>query len=70
MIKLKLSEIAEFIGGELHGQDVLVFGTVETDSRLVSSGSLFVAKPGEVTDGHNFLDLSLIHISEPTRPCH
>jgi UDP-N-acetylmuramoyl-tripeptide--D-alanyl-D-alanine ligase len=56
MIKLKLSEIAEFIGGELHGQDVLVFGTVETDSRLVSSGSLFVAKPGEVTDGHNFLD--------------
>ncbi len=56
MIKLKLSEISEFVGGALSGSDELVFGSVETDSRLVSSGSLFVAKPGEVTDGHNFLD--------------
>jgi len=56
MIKLKLSEVAEFVGGRLIGEDSVVFGSVETDSRLVASGSLFVAKPGEVTDGHNFLD--------------
>ena len=28
---------------------------METDSRNISSGSLFVAKPGEVTDGHLFV---------------
>ncbi|MEY3855868.1 MAG: hypothetical protein RJA45_338 [Actinomycetota bacterium] len=56
MIKLKLSEIAAFVDGQLHGSDELVFGSVETDSRLVSGGTLFVAKPGEVTDGHKFLD--------------
>lgn len=55
MIKLQLSDIATFVGGELHGTNSEIFGSVETDSRLVSAGSLFVAKPGEVTDGHNFL---------------
>jgi UDP-N-acetylmuramoyl-tripeptide--D-alanyl-D-alanine ligase len=34
----------------------LVTGEVETDSRQVSAGALFVAKPGEVTDGHNFVE--------------
>ena len=56
MINLKLSEIAAFVDGKLQGSDELVFGSVETDSRLVSGGALFVAKPGEVTDGHKFLD--------------
>ncbi|MEY4276199.1 MAG: hypothetical protein RIS26_662 [Actinomycetota bacterium] len=55
MIRLTLSEIAEIVGGEVRGADVEVFGSVETDSRLVSAGSLFFAKPGEVTDGHNFI---------------
>lgn len=55
MIQLKLSAIAGFTNGTLRGSDELVFGSVETDSRLVSDGALFVAKPGEVTDGHNFL---------------
>ena len=54
MIDLKLSEIAAAINGRLVGDDLLVTGSVETDSRLVKPGSLFVAKPGEVTDGHNF----------------
>lgn len=58
MIKLQLSEIAKIISGDLHGEDTEVFGSVETDSRLVSSGALFVAKPGEETDGHNFLESS------------
>lgn len=56
MIKLQLSEIASIIGGELRGPDAEVFGSVETDSRLVSAGSLFFAKPGEITDGHNFIE--------------
>lgn len=56
MIKLQLSAIASIIGGELRGPDAEVFGSVETDSRLVSAGSLFFAKPGEITDGHNFIE--------------
>ncbi|MEY4452073.1 MAG: hypothetical protein RLZZ380_1194 [Actinomycetota bacterium] len=56
MIRLNLSEIARIVEGELVGQDAEVFGGVETDSRLVSSGSLFFAKPGEITDGHNFVE--------------
>ena len=55
MIKLHLSEIALMVGGDLVGSDEEVFGSVETDSRLVRSGSLFFAKPGETTDGHNFV---------------
>lgn len=56
MIELKLSQIAVAVGGELFGDDVLVTGEVETDSRQVYAGALFVAKPGEVTDGHNFVE--------------
>ena len=55
MIKLALSRIAEIVDGTLVGKDAFVTGSVETDSRLVSSGALFIAKPGEVTDGHNFV---------------
>ena len=56
MIRLQLAEIAVLVEGELIGDDALVFGSVETDSRLIQSGSLFFAKPGEVTDGHNFVE--------------
>jgi UDP-N-acetylmuramoyl-tripeptide--D-alanyl-D-alanine ligase len=56
MISISLNEIASAIDGELHGSaDVLVTGSVETDSRLVVPGSLFFAKPGEFDDGHNFV---------------
>lgn len=55
MIDLKLSEIAAAINGRLVGDDLLVTGSVETDSRLVTAGSLFIAKPGEETDGHLFV---------------
>lgn len=56
MISLTLQEIARVINAELIGVgEIEVTGSVETDSRLVKAGSLFVAKPGEVTDGHLFI---------------
>ncbi|MEN9749177.1 MAG: hypothetical protein RL149_255 [Actinomycetota bacterium] len=58
MINLKLSEIAEAVDGALHGVDAEVTGSVETDSRLISQGGLFIAKPGEITDGHLYVDLA------------
>ncbi|AMM22388.1 UDP-N-acetylmuramoylalanyl-D-glutamate--2,6-diaminopimelate ligase [Frondihabitans sp. PAMC 28766] len=60
MIALTLAEIASIVGGRL----VLaapavdtdrVDGSVETDSRLVTPGSIFFALPGEVTDGILFV---------------
>ena len=59
LINLKLSEIAGAVAGELIGDDVEISGSVETDSRQVKPGSLFVAKPGVVTDGHNFVESAL-----------
>ena len=55
MIEMRLSEIAAAIDGQLIGEDQIVTSSVETDSRLISSGALFVAKPGEVTDGHLYV---------------
>jgi UDP-N-acetylmuramoyl-tripeptide--D-alanyl-D-alanine ligase len=56
MILVTASEIAVVLEAEIHGNaEVLVTGTVETDSRLVSPGSLFFAKPGEQSDGHDFV---------------
>ncbi|GAA3648709.1 UDP-N-acetylmuramoyl-tripeptide--D-alanyl-D-alanine ligase [Microbacterium marinilacus] len=60
MIALSLSEIAAAVDGELrlHGADepaTVVSGVVDTDSRNMTAGGVFVAKPGETTDGHLFV---------------
>ena len=60
MIALSFAEIAETIGGALHthGDDTAettVSGVVDTDSRNIAEGDVFVAKPGESTDGHLFV---------------
>ncbi len=56
MIELELGQLADIVGGKLIGDpNRVVSGSVETDSRLVGAGSLFFAKPGEHTDGHNFI---------------
>jgi UDP-N-acetylmuramoyl-tripeptide--D-alanyl-D-alanine ligase len=56
MIRLTLAEISQVTGGRVIGDETTsVFAGVETDSRLVAPGYLFVAKPGEVTDGHLFV---------------
>lgn len=59
MIELSLRDIADAVGGRLIGADLLVTGSVETDSRLVNAGSLFVCKPGEFDDGHNFAQAAI-----------
>jgi len=60
MIALTVDEIATAIGGVVVGDSqVKVSGSVETDSRLVGAGSLFVAKPGEDTDGHLFVEAAV-----------
>jgi len=56
VIALTLAEIADALGGRIMQGDpaTIVDGSVETDSRLVSSGSVFFALPGETTDGAFF----------------
>ncbi|GEB44802.1 UDP-N-acetylmuramoyl-tripeptide--D-alanyl-D-alanine ligase [Microbacterium testaceum] len=60
MISLSLSHLADVLGGRLvvrgdDTPDTLVSGLVDTDSRLIGPGGIFVAKPGETTDGHLFV---------------
>lgn len=59
MIELTLAEIASALDGALElpphaSASDTVAGSVQTDSRLASTGSIFFALPGEVTDGHLF----------------
>jgi UDP-N-acetylmuramoyl-tripeptide--D-alanyl-D-alanine ligase len=54
VIPLKLSTIAEVVGGQLHGPDALVSAPAFVDSRLVEQGGLFVAIAGEHVDGHAY----------------
>ncbi|HJP77183.1 MAG TPA: UDP-N-acetylmuramoyl-tripeptide--D-alanyl-D-alanine ligase [Pseudonocardiaceae bacterium] len=58
MIRLTLGQIAEIVGGRLHGAsgDEVITGGVEFDSRAVGAGDLFVAMPGERVDGHEFAE--------------
>ncbi|WP_309066348.1 UDP-N-acetylmuramoyl-tripeptide--D-alanyl-D-alanine ligase [Microbacterium sp.] len=60
MIALSLAEIAAILDGELRlaaadAPDTVVSGSVDTDSRAMQPGSIFVAKPGETTDGHRYV---------------
>ncbi|MFC8682728.1 UDP-N-acetylmuramoyl-tripeptide--D-alanyl-D-alanine ligase [Microbacterium ureisolvens] len=64
MIALSIAQIARAVGGEVHladgnTPDTLIDGTVDTDSRLIEPGGVFVAKPGEETDGHLFVDAAV-----------
>lgn len=60
MIALSLAEIAAVTGGDLRvvdpdTADTMVSGVVDTDSRKMAPGGVFVAKPGAETDGHRFV---------------
>ncbi|AEB46436.1 MULTISPECIES: UDP-N-acetylmuramoyl-tripeptide--D-alanyl-D-alanine ligase [Micromonospora] len=56
MIALSLAEIASAVDGRLVAADptAQVTGSVEFDSRKVTSGGLFVAFDGEKVDGHDY----------------
>ncbi len=65
MIELSLAQIAEIVGGRLtdisadQAAAARVTGTVEFDSRAVTSGGLFLALPGARSDGHDFAAASV-----------
>jgi UDP-N-acetylmuramoyl-tripeptide--D-alanyl-D-alanine ligase len=60
VIPFTLKEIAEACGGRLSDADPdRVVTAVVHDSRAVTDGALFVALPGERTDGHRFIDDAL-----------
>ncbi len=55
MITTPLAEVVAVIGAVVHGPATAdaVSADVEVDSRLVAPGGLFLALPGERTDGHD-----------------
>ena len=65
MIELTLADIALAIDGELYlgdsgaTENTVISGVADTDSRLITPGDIFIAKPGEETDGHLFVAAAL-----------
>ena len=62
-----MSDVARAVDGLFLGNDVVVT-TVCTDSRLATPGSLFVALPGEHTDGGLFVPEAFPR-ARPARSC-
>lgn len=61
MIELTIAEIAEIISAEPRVRDAqrVITGVTTTDSREIAPGDVFVAKPGEFTDGFHFIDAAV-----------
>jgi UDP-N-acetylmuramoyl-tripeptide--D-alanyl-D-alanine ligase len=55
MIAFTAAEIAEITSGRLDADPGITPLSVVTDSREATQGSLYVAKPGENADGHDFI---------------
>lgn len=55
MIDMTLDALREAIGLEPKNDSTRIAAAVQTDSRLIEAGGVFVALPGENTDGHHFL---------------
>lgn len=55
MINLRASEIAEIVGGQLLGSDLLITQAPVFNSSHATSGCVFLALVGEKTDGHNYV---------------
>ena len=53
-MKLRLTDIASWVGGHLHGAGGFIDG-VSTDTRTITPGALFVALKGERYDAHDFV---------------
>lgn len=59
MKPLTLKEIANACNGTLVGDENILVTSIETDSRKVQNGTLFVAVPGNKVDGHDFIEPSI-----------
>lgn len=65
MISMTLAEISAVMHGELllgdsaADAETIITGLTDTDSRMIAPGDIFVAKPGEFTDGHLFVPQAL-----------
>jgi len=55
MIRLDLSDIAQAISGKLVGDNIAI-DSINTDSRALQDGELFLALKGPNFDGHRFLE--------------
>jgi len=58
MIAVSIAEIAAALSARqlrVADDQLLVSGGVTTDSREITPGGIFFAKPGEITDGHEFV---------------
>ena len=54
MLIARLSELALWLGGHLHGRDASIAG-IANDTRLLQAGMLYVALRGDRLDGHAYL---------------
>ena len=58
-MRMSADAVARTVGGTIRGaRDVVVSGA-EVDSRLIQTGNLFIALPGEHVDGHVFVPKTL-----------
>lgn len=57
MKALTIKEIAAAVGSHCSGETIIEH--IETDSRSITPGSLFVALRGEIFDGHKYVDSAL-----------
>ena len=55
MKAIKISEIANIVGGTLHGAGEEIVNSVEIDSRKVRERSMFAALSGKKVDGHDYI---------------
>ena len=62
MKKLTLRQIADWCGGTVQPQyETLCVTRIQTDSRKVREGDLFIALKGDKVDGHDFAETAISH---------
>lgn len=54
MSSLTSTQICNYLDADYHGPEI-VFHSISTDTRNIQPGALFVAIPGEVYDGHDYI---------------
>lgn len=59
MAQFSVKEILKATNGENINVDNIIFSSVETDTRNLTPGALFVALKGENFDGHNFIEQAI-----------